>query len=202
MTNSNKKEAYKVLEDVLKRAQGHSIQNPEFKALLAEAEKARLRLWSDVSSEIERERQEQQRLQAEARQRAEEARRRQEEERRLAEAKEQLKKKYRNAPQSAKNALNAIKKLEALTEVGVNYANYSQAVGVAWGDVKIFIESSEGKEFPELCRLFAEAIAEHKKAIDFWKLSIEARITDPPPVQVYWLTASVKLKAADQLLNQ
>ena len=41
---------------------------------------------------------------------------------------------YRNAPQSARNALNVVKKVEARTEVGINFRDYSTVVGEAWAE--------------------------------------------------------------------
>ena len=80
---------------------------------------------------------------------------------------------YRNAPQSARGALNAVKKVEARTEIGINYNDYSTVVGEAWGDVKIFIESPDGKKVPEFSMLLAKAMADYKSALDIWKWKIE-----------------------------
>jgi hypothetical protein len=80
---------------------------------------------------------------------------------------------YRNAPQSARNALNAVKKVEARIEVGVNYNEYSTAVGEAWGDVKIFAESPDGKSLPEFNLLLTKAIADYKSVLPIWRSMVE-----------------------------
>jgi hypothetical protein len=52
--------------------------------------------------------------------------------------------------QSAKEALIALKKLEARCEAGISYRDYSPALGEAKFPVNLFLESSEAKENPDL----------------------------------------------------
>ena len=110
------------------------------------------------------------------------------------EAREALKKKYRNVDQSAKNALASLKRLQAFTEVGVNKLKYSEALGVAWGDIKIFVESPQGQnDYPELSLLLAQAIDFYKEASDDW---------GKDSVQVPWAKAAVVVAHIDKLVNQ
>jgi hypothetical protein len=52
--------------------------------------------------------------------------------------------------QSAKDAILALKKLEARIEAGVNYRDYAQALGEAKFPIKLFQESAEAKENQEV----------------------------------------------------
>lgn len=116
---------------------------------------------------------------------------------REAEQREALAKKYRNVSPSVKQALAALKRLEAFTEVGVNKIKYAEALGESWGDIKVFMESPEGRtDYPELSLLFAEAIDFYKMAGDSWDK--DRKYT----VQGYWADASAKVREIDQLLNQ
>ena len=114
----------------------------------------------------------------------------------VQEAREQLRKKYRNISQEAKDAVASLKKLEAFTEVGVNKMKYQEALGVAWGNIKVFVESSEAREnYPELSKLLEEAIQSYKDAADAWG-------SDKNSVQTHWLLGSLKIKEIDYLVNQ
>ncbi len=114
---------------------------------------------------------------------------------------------YANAPQSARNALNAVKKVEARTEVGIRYENYSTVVGEAWADVKIFIESPEGKNLQEFDTLLAKAIANYKLAADIWQNKIQwptlyADRTDVEALQQEcWIQAEGWITLAESLLD-
>ena len=138
-----------------------------------------------------------------------------EEDRRIAEERRQAEERrrkdavaiYRNAPQSAQSALNAVKKLEARVEVGVNYADYSRAVGEAWGDVKIFIESADGKSVPEFSLLLTKAIEDYKLASDIWQNKIQwpslygDRLDVETHQQACWTRAGTWIKLAESLLD-
>lgn len=111
---------------------------------------------------------------------------------------------YRNPPAAARAALNAMKKLDARIEVGINYTNYSEVVGESWGEVRIFVESPEGKEIPEFSQLMELMIDNHKKALDIWR----SQINDDAPkalVTIYrnlcWQVSSTQLKIAERLIS-
>jgi len=112
---------------------------------------------------------------------------------------------YRNAPQSAHNALNAVKKVEARTEVGINSSNYSTVVGEAWVDVKLFAESPEGKTVPDFSVLLVSAMAKHKIALDVWQTKIEngdgAGCSDAA-LHECWRAAAKRLKVAESLISE
>jgi hypothetical protein len=111
---------------------------------------------------------------------------------------------YRNPPAAARAALNAMKKLDARIEVGINYTNYSEVVGESWGEVRIFVESPEGKEIPEFSQLMELMIDNHKKALDIWR----SQVNDDAPkalVTIYrnlcWQVSSTQLKIAERLIS-
>ena len=109
----------------------------------------------------------------------------------------ELKRKYKNVDPAALDALAALKKLEAFTEVGVTKMKYSEALGESWGDIKVFVESSKArKEYPELVTMLTEAIQLHRDASNSWDDK------DQKDVQLKWRLASYKVAEIDNLLNQ
>jgi hypothetical protein len=218
--------AYKIYDEVLKETRDHKLKNDEFMQRLAEADKSRTVLHQQVQAKIqaeeaERQRQaelqlrqeaaEKQRIAQEERRKlaVEEARRIAEDERRAEqERREEAATIYRNAPPSARVALNAVKKIAARVEVGVNYGDYSSVVGDTWGDVKIFIESSEGKKLPDFAMLLTKAIADYKLALDIWRDKIkfptlyEKKQSDVDALQqLCWVQADACIELAESLLE-
>ena len=114
---------------------------------------------------------------------------------------------YRNAPESARMTLNVLKKVEARTEVGITFADYSTVVGQAWAEVKIFIESPAGKSLPEFSVLLTRAVADFKLALDIWQKRIRwptlyGDRTDVEAIQQFcWMRAGTRIKLAESLLD-
>jgi hypothetical protein len=54
--------------------------------------------------------------------------------------------------ESAKEAIRALRKLEAKIEVGISYADYLTALGDANFEAKMFLESPEAKEIWKECK--------------------------------------------------
>jgi hypothetical protein len=218
--------AYKTYEEVLKETQQHKVTNQSFSEKLASAGRSRDALYQKVKDKILAEEAEKQR------QAQEEARRAAAEKQRIAEEQEQARaieraqkiaednhraeekrrkeavQAYRNVPQSARNAANTVKRLEARTEVGINYADYSRAVGEAWGEVKVFVESPEGKAVPDFSLLLTNAIADYKTAITAWHWKIEWSSLDRGVSdalgelqQLCWERAGKRLQIAEALLD-
>ena len=171
--------AYKAYDEVLKEAKQHKIKDEQFATKLANAEKSQTNLYPKVQETVRAEEAEKRRqAEEEAKRVAEEKQRiaEDEERKRTAEEKTRAEEKrlkeaiatYRNAPPSARNALNAVKKVEARAEVGITYKDYSTVVGEAWADVKIFAESPEGKKLPEFSFLLVSAMGKYKLALDIW----------------------------------
>jgi hypothetical protein len=111
--------------------------------------------------------------------------------------------KYRSAPTGADDALRALKKLEARTEISVTKAGFSEALGVAWGDVKVFVESREGEKYALLSKHLKDAVDTYKAAQSAWELGKtwgdHTRIGE---LQWWWRKASLEIRAADALINR
>lgn len=112
---------------------------------------------------------------------------------------------YRNVPQSAHEALTVVKKVEARTEVGINYRDYSTLVGEAWADVKVFADSSDGKAVPEFTALLLSTMSKQKLALDTWQQKIEDSysfdVAYDMVLQGCWRAAGRRLKVAESLLS-
>ena len=217
--------AYKIYDEVLKEAQQHKITDEQFLKKLADAENSRTVLYQKVEAKIRAEEAEKQRLvdeearraaaekqrvaEGEARKRAAEESQRIAEEKRLAEEKRRKDavSVYRNAPPSARNALNAVKKVEARAEFGVNFEKYSTLVGEAWADVKIFVESPDGKKLPEFSFLLVSAMGKYKLALDIWHEKIQEHLEfgmqEPSStlLQQCWGVAHRRIDMAESLIS-
>ncbi len=218
--------AYKTYDEVLKEAKKHKVTDEQFSKRLAVAEKAQAAVYPKVQDKLRAEEAEKQRLaQVEAERAAEERRKIAEEKeqalaaeraQRIAAEKQQAEEKrrkaaiaaYRNLPQSARAALNVLKKVEARTEIGLSYSDYSTVVGEAWGEVKVFAESPEGKAIPDFSMMLANAIADYKSALKAWHDKIEypalygPRIVDLSVLmQRCWSRAGRRISLAEALLD-
>ena len=58
----------------------------------------------------------------------------------------------------------------------MNYGDYSTAVGEAWGDVKVFAESPEGKKLPEFSFLLVSAMGKYKLALNVWHEKLQEHL--------------------------
>ena len=199
---------YQKVQDKIRAEEAGKQRRVEEEARLAAAEKQRR-----VEEEARRAAAEKQRIAAEA-----EQKRAATEAQGLAEEKQRAEEKrqkealavYRNPPQSARNALNAVKKVQARTEVGVNLNNWSTIVGEAWGEVKVFAESPEGIELPELSFLLTSAMGKYKLALDAWQGELHPVAWNKPASEVLsevllhkcWRAAERRLELAQALVNE
>jgi hypothetical protein len=187
--------AFKAYDEVLKEIREHKIEMERLSIEVARAEKTRDALYASIEDQLqEEEAEKQRRLEEEEAERerrvAEEAAekkrlaaeeadrlRAEEEARKAARAEEKRRKEavamYSNPPQSARTALNALKKIGARLDVGINYREYSTLVGDSWAEVKIFIDSSDGRKLAEFSRLLVKASDDYKLAHDIWHNTIE-----------------------------
>ena len=105
--------------------------------------------------------------------------------------------------------MNSVKKVGARTEVGINYRDYSTAVGEAWAEVKVFTESPEGKAVPAFSALLVSAIEKHKLALDVWQGQFTAGSTDFPfdeglsglVIKECWRAANRRIDASESLIS-
>lgn len=77
--------------------------------------------------------------------------------------------------QSAKEAVMALKKLQARCETGISYREYSPALGEAKYAVNLFAESEEAKESPKLKDSILNAITHYEFANIVWKHKFSSR---------------------------
>lgn len=127
------------------------------------------------------------------------------EERRRREAKSRVRR-YADVSQSARDALNVVKKVESRTEVGISYVQYMEVVGQAWGNVKIFDESPEGEDLRELSFSLTAAIECYKEALDEWQKKLDARSATEKAecdelLQLNWRLAAAYIHQAESLLD-
>ncbi|MHB8067360.1 MAG: hypothetical protein ACYDIC_05610 [Desulfobaccales bacterium] len=71
--------------------------------------------------------------------------------------------------QSAKDAVKALKKLEAKVESGMSYQKYREALGDTNAEVKLFLESKNAKKNPELANSIKKIMGNYQDAADLWK---------------------------------
>lgn len=72
--------------------------------------------------------------------------------------------------ESAKEALRALKKLEARVTSGISYRDYGPAIGDARFEVDLFLDSPEAKNKPELAKAIANAMSHFGTAKSAWGL--------------------------------
>ncbi|KKL04674.1 hypothetical protein LCGC14_2613690, partial [marine sediment metagenome] len=135
----------------------------------------------------------------------ERARLAEEEEGRRREARSRARR-YADVSQSARDTLNIVKKVGARTEVGINYTQYMEVVGQAWGDVKIFAESPEGEDLWELSFSLTAAIEQYKEALDEWQKKFDTQSAAEKAacdelLQLNWQSAGVHTRRAESLLD-
>jgi hypothetical protein len=191
LQRSDPLEAYRIYDEVLTESTNHILKDEQFVKRLASAEQSRTDLYQKVQDKIRVQEAERHRLaEEEARKKAaeqqsiakeqerklaaDEAQRVRESKRRADEyRRKQAAALYRNVPNSARNALNAVKKVEARIEIGVSFGDYASVVGDAWFEVKIFIESPDGKKVPEFSMLLTKAVSDYKLALEIWQNKIK-----------------------------
>jgi hypothetical protein len=103
---------------------------------------------------------------------------------------------YDAIPDDAKAVVKALKKLQARTEIGINFQDYDSAVSDVYPEVKVFIESTESKDMPELRLVLKNAIDCYLKVRELWSIKIGS---DSPAKQY---DASILLITAQPLLWQ
>ena len=69
---------------------------------------------------------------------------------------------------SAKEAVRALKKLEARCQTGISYKDYAPALGDAKFEVNLFIEGREATKKPELTRMISQTMKDYEMAQTVW----------------------------------
>jgi Sec-independent protein translocase protein TatA len=71
--------------------------------------------------------------------------------------------------QAAKDAIKAVKKLEAKVESGTSYKKYREDLGDANAEVKLFLESKAAKKDPALAQSLKKIMENYQDAANLWK---------------------------------
>jgi len=116
---------------------------------------------------------------------------------------------YDSIPSDARDVVKGLKKIEARTEIGVNYVDYDRAVSDLYPDVKIFLESAEARNLPELRALIANAMDCYLEVRRLWGITIsgdgikkyDASMTLITAQPVLWKTAGANISGATALLE-
>jgi len=186
-------QAWHTWEKLQSELQGKTIKSKMLKTKIDEIKSRMTEVYPDIQVELER-------IEAERKKAVEvemEAEYKRNKLKAEQEARDQLRKKYRNISQDAKDAVASLKKLEAYTEVGVNKLKYQEALGAAWGDIKVFVESADAREnYPELSDLLTEAIQSYKDAAEAWGSDYKSLL------QSHWQLGAGKIREIDYLVNQ
>jgi hypothetical protein len=70
--------------------------------------------------------------------------------------------------ESAKEAVRALKKIEAKIQAGISYKDYAPALGDAQFEVNMFLEGPEAKQKPDLANSVRKALEHYKMAGSVW----------------------------------
>ncbi|MBM4273243.1 MAG: hypothetical protein FJ134_02110 [Deltaproteobacteria bacterium] len=75
--------------------------------------------------------------------------------------------------ESHKEAIKALKKLEAKIEMGVNYQKYVEVLGETNAEVKLFLESKSSKKYPDIVTSINKIMDNYKDAAKLWSVIID-----------------------------
>ena len=76
---------------------------------------------------------------------------------------------------SAKEAIRALKKLEARCEAGISYKDYGPALGDAKFEVNLFLESAEARNKAKLAEAIEAVIGHYEFAATVWRRKVSDR---------------------------
>jgi|YelNatPaOPRAMG01_1025707.scaffolds.fasta_scaffold76262_2 hypothetical protein len=80
--------------------------------------------------------------------------------------------------QSAKEAIEALKKLESRVQVGISYKDYGPALGETHYKVKNYLDSPESKKNSKLRNSIEKALNHYIYANDIWKYKFAGKVSD------------------------
>lgn len=101
---------------------------------------------------------------------------------------------YANIPDDAADIVKRLKKLEARLEIGINFVDYQQAIAELYPEVKVFVESAETKDMPELRFVLTNAMDCYLKVRELWAV----KVSSDSPIRKY--EASMQLITAQPTL--
>ncbi|MGD0481288.1 MAG: hypothetical protein ABSA42_14030 [Terracidiphilus sp.] len=77
--------------------------------------------------------------------------------------------------EQAKDAVLALKKLQARTEIGISQDDYSRALGDAYFSVRLFLDSDSAASVPEFSKALNSAIKWYRAAAELWKIKTDTQ---------------------------
>ncbi len=80
-------------------------------------------------------------------------------------------------PLQARDAVVALKKLEARTQTGITYDDYLKALGEARFAVNLFADSEESKKFQTLREAVQNIMSDYQFAGDVWKMKLDRAVS-------------------------
>lgn len=102
---------------------------------------------------------------------------------------------------AARSALKEVKKVQARTEVGVNFIKYSEVAGDMWVEVKPYLDSADGRYECEFNSRLRSACEYYREANIEWSKSIREGDGSTIPAQTLWLLASAQIEKAEKALG-
>jgi hypothetical protein len=108
----------------------------------------------------------------------------------------------RHATATAREALNAARRVQRRLEVGMTYSQYMELVGEQYAQVKLYVESPEGKKMLYFSMYLDLAFHNYRRALDQWKASLGRGNHDrDDELQSYWASAAKDLDKAEGCLT-
>jgi len=105
----------------------------------------------------------------------------------------------------ARAALDALKRIEARTEMGVTWSDYNRVLGEQYAEIKPFLESDDARALPQVAGKIREAVECYKHAQFHWGLKIEfptiSHVGDDAEMQRSWRDASAAIREAERELR-
>jgi hypothetical protein len=80
----------------------------------------------------------------------------------------------REVPASAKDAIAALKKFQGRIEIGIQKKDYKPCLGEVWGQVRIFVDSPDGRRLKEAAALMVEVCTEYQAAERSWDIHLKS----------------------------
>jgi len=81
----------------------------------------------------------------------------------------------RHTPENLKNAVLALKKLEARCQTGISYREYIPYLGEIRYSVNAFLESAESARYPSVSRPVADSFSHFEFAARIWEVKVSER---------------------------
>jgi hypothetical protein len=110
----------------------------------------------------------------------------------------------------ARAALEALKRIQARTEVGVLWPDYSRVLGEQYAEIKPFLESADARAMPRFATKIREALVCYERAGAAWQRKLQSAsedrygLTDAKhdvEMQMAWRDASAAIRTAEAELG-